>query len=90
MNLPQGVGMLINGVLPLTSASAAGLKAGDVITSVDGKLVGTTEQVKKVIEAHRIGDQVVLAIMHQDGTRQDVKITLGGKTDPPPPTLNRP
>lgn len=89
-NLQPGVGMIIREVLPLTSAAAAGLKPGDVIMAVDGKTVGTADQVSKAIASHKPGDQVVLAVLRSGGQKSDVKISLGQKTEPPPPTLNKP
>ncbi len=90
LNLPPGVGMMITQVLPLTSAAAAGLKSGDVLLTVDGKTVGSTQQVKNAIVSHQVGDQVTVCVMHSNGNRQDVRVTLGQKTEPPPRTSSSP
>src|SRR4051794_24240391 len=42
--LDEGVGVLVRGVLPGTTADEAGLKVGDVITSVDGTKVADPSQ----------------------------------------------
>jgi S1-C subfamily serine protease len=43
---PDGEGVLIREVMPGTPAEKAGLKAGDVITKVDGKRVRTVEDLR--------------------------------------------
>ncbi|MER6069799.1 trypsin-like peptidase domain-containing protein [Streptomyces sp. NPDC001817] len=54
----------------------AGLKAGDVITEVDGERVHTAEELIVKIRAHRPGDQLRLTV-RRDGTERDVPLRLG-------------
>ncbi|MGW3170257.1 trypsin-like peptidase domain-containing protein [Streptomyces sp. NPDC001153] len=54
----------------------AGLKAGDVITEVDGQPVHTAEELIVKIRAHRPGDQLRLTV-RRDGTDREVPLRLG-------------
>ncbi|MEU4926619.1 trypsin-like peptidase domain-containing protein [Streptomyces yokosukanensis] len=54
----------------------AGLKAGDVITDVDGQPVHTAEELIVKIRAHRPGDSLRLTV-RRGGTDRDVLLRLG-------------
>ncbi|MER6731464.1 S1C family serine protease, partial [Streptomyces puniciscabiei] len=54
----------------------AGLRAGDVITEVDGERVHTAEELIVKIRAHRPGDRLRLTV-RRDGTDRDVPLRLG-------------
>jgi S1-C subfamily serine protease len=57
-------------------ASKAGLKEGDVIVSIDGRRVTSTEGVSKVLGSHKPGDSVVLDVVDPAGPRR-ATVTLG-------------
>ncbi|WP_418346757.1 trypsin-like peptidase domain-containing protein [Streptomyces fodineus] len=54
----------------------AGLKAGDVITEVDGQRVHTAEELIVKIRAHRPGDSLRLTV-RRGGTDREVPLRLG-------------
>ncbi|WP_225827252.1 trypsin-like peptidase domain-containing protein [Streptomyces naphthomycinicus] len=54
----------------------AGLKAGDVITEVEGERVHTGEELIVKIRAHRPGDRLRLSV-ERGGTERDVSLVLG-------------
>ncbi|MFI6353210.1 trypsin-like peptidase domain-containing protein [Streptomyces sp. NPDC050743] len=54
----------------------AGLKAGDVITEVDGQRVHTAEELIVKIRAHRPGDRLRLTV-RRAGTDREVPLRLG-------------
>ncbi|MGW0881154.1 trypsin-like peptidase domain-containing protein [Streptomyces sp. NPDC002671] len=54
----------------------AGLKAGDVITEVDGQRVHTGEELIVKIRAHRPGDRLRLTV-ERDGAERTVSLALG-------------
>ena len=62
-----------------TAASSAGLKAGDVITTVDGTKVASAERLRAIIAAHVPGDKLMLKVL-RSGSTQTVAVTLGTKT----------
>lgn len=53
---PRGVP--VSGVQPQSPADQAGMAAGDVITSIDGRSITSPSDLRTVIQAHRVGDQV--------------------------------
>jgi S1-C subfamily serine protease len=58
----DGQGLLVKRVDDNSPAAAAGLRAGDVITSVNGQVMATTSQWFKTIHANR-GKQVQITVM---------------------------
>ena len=57
------------------------LQAGDVIKSVDGKAVTTTERLIESLRAYRVGDTVQLQVLRR-GETQTLSATLGAPTQP--------
>jgi len=57
-------------------AARAGLRAGDVITSVDGRSVNSPEDVGAAVERHKPGDTVTVQVQRAGG-RQSVSVQLG-------------
>jgi S1-C subfamily serine protease len=79
--LQPGQGIVVDRVEPLSPAEDAGLQRGSIIVAVDGKNVGTEEDVRAILARHRIGDRVTLRIMRGDGSNADVKVTLGRRPE---------
>jgi S1-C subfamily serine protease len=50
---------------------------GDVIVSVDGTPVHTVRDVQDAIVKRKPGDAVTLGVIRTDGSKGDVKVTLG-------------
>ena len=79
-------GLIVGKVTPGSGAEQAGLKGaretatgrvelGDIITAVDGKPVGTLDDLMAVMERHKVNDHVTVEIVR--GTRQErVSVTL--------------
>jgi len=55
-NSSYSVGMLIKEVAPGGSASKAGLKAGDIVTSIDGQKVRNQNEMTTALEKYSSGD----------------------------------
>jgi putative serine protease PepD len=72
-----GNGVYIGTVYPGGPAARAGLKVGDVIQSVDGKATTTSDDLGSVLAAYKPGQTVTLKVVHQSGSTDLVKITLG-------------
>jgi len=69
---------LIREVQPDSPAEKAGLKAGDIITHVDGVRLTTEMSLADVIAKHKPGDEVTLTLGNRIANRQrNVKVTLG-------------
>jgi C-terminal processing protease CtpA/Prc len=76
--LPPGVsqGAVVQEVVAGGPAQNSGLRAGDVITAVDGKPVATQQQVQAEIRTRPIGQAVILDIV-RDGVVQKISIVTG-------------
>ena len=59
-------------------ADSAGLKAGEVITALDGKSVANYDALTAAIAVHKPGDKVTLTVTGKGSTRQ-VSVTLGSR-----------
>ena len=57
-------------------ASKAGLREGDVVVSIDGRPVRSTEEISKALSALDPGDSVVLDVVDRSGPRR-VTVTVG-------------
>ncbi|MEV0601185.1 trypsin-like peptidase domain-containing protein [Streptomyces sp. NPDC050315] len=67
-------------VTPGGPGARAGIKAGDLITEVDGGPVHSGEELIVKIRSHRPGDRLKLTV-ERDGRPRTVEITLGSSTD---------
>jgi len=71
-------GAYIVQVTPGGPADKAGLKAGDVITLVDGTLIDSADQLTVTVSAHRPGDVVTVHYFaNNTGSERTVQVTLG-------------
>jgi putative serine protease PepD len=61
-----------------TPAAKAGLRAGDVITSLGGTKISTADQLRNAISAHKPGDKVTVTFT-RNGTRHSVTLTLASR-----------
>jgi putative serine protease PepD len=71
-------GVTVSQVSSGSAADSAGLKAGDVITAVDGTKVASAEKLRAVIAGHKPGDSITLTIT-RSGSTKTVTATLGSK-----------
>jgi serine protease Do/serine protease DegQ len=69
-------GILVNQVMPKSPAEAAGLKIGDVILSVDGKLIKDARQLQRLIGEAEIGRTIDVVVLREK-TRRTLKIQIG-------------
>ncbi len=68
-------GVLVSSVEDGSPASKAGVKAGDIITSVDGRAVAHREDVPGAVRGKRAGDEVTLGVV-RDGKPLTIRIKL--------------
>ncbi|WP_189705253.1 S1C family serine protease [Streptomyces anandii] len=66
-------------VTPGGPGARAGIKAGDVITAVDGQRVHSGEELIVKTRAHRPGDRLELTV-RRDGTERSVSLVLGSSS----------
>jgi putative serine protease PepD len=72
----EGEGLFVSTVTPGGPAAAAGLRAGDVITALDGQRTGDPEQLEVISVTRSPGDRVAVTY-RRDGASAEATITLG-------------
>ena len=74
-------GAEVQGVTPGGPAAAAGLRAGDVVVSVDGALVSDPDDLSRIVSGLEPGDEVEVEV-RRDGGRRTFDIELGRRPGP--------
>jgi putative serine protease PepD len=69
-------GATVETVQPGSPADSAGVQRGDVIKSIDGKSISSSEDVVSAISTRKAGDKVTLGI-ERGGSSRSVQLTLG-------------
>ena len=77
--MPKGV--YIYKILEDTGANNSELQERDIVTKLDGQGIATTADLKSLLSKYRIGEEVSLTVMRQDGSGKynevQVHVTLG-------------
>ena len=68
-------GAIIQEVTPDSPASRAGLRAGDLVTTVDGQAIQSYSEMVAAIRAHKPGDKVTLGVI-RGGSETTITATL--------------
>lgn len=74
-------GTRIDAVVEQSPAAKAGLKKGDLITTIAGKAVKRNEDVGRAMQATKPGDKVMIEVT-RDGNPVKVEVTLGDRPQP--------
>ncbi len=72
-NMP--VGVYVKEVDLMSGAQKAGIKAGDIITKIDGKAIKDRDELDAIKNTHKVGDSVPLEI-YRDGKTITVNVLL--------------
>ena len=72
-----GNGVYVGAVTAGGPAAKAGIRAGDVIVSVDRKPAPTTDVLSAVLATLKPGKTVPVVVRHQNGKKTTVQLTLG-------------
>ena len=75
-NLPLSDGVYVKSVEDFSSAEKAGLKSGDIIFEADGTKITKMDDLNKIKNSHKIGDEMILKV-NRDGQEKEVTIKLG-------------
>jgi putative serine protease PepD len=78
-------GAQIATVAPGSPADQSGLKAGDVVTAVDGQSVTSAAQLAQQVRAHQPGDQVTVTYT-RNGASAQATVKLGSRGQPQGPS----
>ncbi|HEY4686870.1 MAG TPA: trypsin-like peptidase domain-containing protein, partial [Candidatus Subteraquimicrobiales bacterium] len=77
-NLSVEEGAMINRIASNTPADKAGMKAGDVVTTFDGKPIKTMDDLIAAIRAKKVDDKVKLTFV-RGKDKKEVELTLAEK-----------
>ncbi len=72
-------GVSVGDVSKGSGAADAGVKAGDVITRVDGVSVSSAERLRAIIASHQPGDTLRVSIS-RGGSAKTLRVTLGSRS----------
>ncbi len=75
---PADDGASIAEVRPGTPAAAAGLRDGDVVTELDGEVIGDADALRRLIDAQQPGDSVELTVV-RDGAERTIEVELAAR-----------
>lgn len=80
VSVPEGTsGVFVERVDKGTPADEGGLKAGDVVTELDGKKITDVTQFRMLVADHKPGSRVNVRIL-RDGKSEDLSFTLGDRS----------
>ena len=71
-----GTGAAITTVMPGSPAEAAGLVAGDLITSVGGHMISSPDELSAIVMTQKPGASISAVYLDQGGTTQSADVTL--------------
>jgi len=76
MELETTQGGFVEQITPGSAAEEAGIKAGDVITKVNGKMVKSFSELRGKIGSIGAGKKVKITVVRKDGKEKTYKVTL--------------
>ena len=82
LHLAATQGVVLEDVLPDSTAEKAGLKVGDIVVSVGGKQVADVRHFAVDLYNYKIGDKAELGVL-RNGKVQTVSVTVAERTDDP-------
>ena len=85
LGLPNALGALVSQVVEGSAAEKAGIRTGDVITSVNGQPVKSNSELRNSIGLMRVGDKVEIGLL-RDGKPIKVTATITDTTAAAQPT----
>jgi S1-C subfamily serine protease len=68
LNVPVGSGVLVAGLVPGGPAQQAGIRAGSVITAVNGEQIGSLQELGSLLHTHKPGETVSVTWVDGGGT----------------------
>ena len=76
LGLDEDMGAIVTRPQDESPAAEAGIKSGDVITSVDGKAIENPRQLARLIASYQPEDEVKVTVW-RDGESKEIEVTLG-------------
>jgi serine protease Do len=76
LGLPDAPGVILEDVMPGSSADAAGLHPGDVVAAIDGKLIQGPQQLSILLFSKRVGDEVRFTLRGPDSVLSSINVKV--------------
>lgn len=70
------VGVYVKSIEDFSAGEKAGIKVGDVIIEADGQKITKMDELNKIKNSHKIGDEMKIKV-NRNGQEKDLTITLG-------------
>lgn len=70
------VGVYVKSIEDFSAGEKAGIKIGDVIIEADGQKITKMDELNKIKNSHKIGDEMKIKV-NRNGQEKDLTITLG-------------
>jgi putative serine protease PepD len=77
----QGTGARIAEVVADGPASKTDLKTGDVVTKINGEIVGDSTELIVAIRRNNPGDTIILTVKNSSGNEREVNVVLGSREE---------
>ena len=87
LGLPGTNGALVTQVLRDSAAARAGLRAGDVVTTLNGRTVRSSAEFRNAIGLLRVGDKVDVGLLREGRVSSLASWLASGELPPPPEPL---
>src|SRR5678816_1491412 len=87
LNIPNTQGVLVSQVNEGSAAEKAGIKPGDVITSINGQVIKSNTELRNAIGLTRIGEKLDVALIRD---RKPLHVTAVISEPPPASTTSAP
>jgi S1-C subfamily serine protease len=84
LGLSSASGALVSQVVQGSPAATAGVRTGDVITSVNGQTVKSNSELRNIIGLRQVGDKVEIGLV-RDGKPMQVTAIIADTTPTEPP-----
>jgi serine protease Do len=80
LGVREGYGVMIAEIMPDTPAQTAGLRAGDLIVTIDGRPVVETRALQRLVGGTPAGRELTLVVV-REGRRRELRIRVGSMPD---------
>jgi serine protease Do len=85
--LGTSTGLLVSDVLPASPGAAAGLRPGDLVTTLDGRRLLARVDLARALGESRPGQAIALQVRRRDGSVHTLSVIVGEERDTSPTSL---
>jgi serine protease Do len=74
-------GALVKSIMPNSPAASAKIEPGDVIRSVDGKVIKDSEDVQRAVRGKKVGDVVKIDVLRNNTVKKTLSLKIGSRPE---------